>query len=226
MYLKNKSKIWATTANEARGQAQAIRYWDIISQAQCKTIAAAAPLNKIEFLECSTMGVHKDRKWGQSIIAAIKEFYIENDLWGGVPAKRKAQQAWSPEVPSGASSSKKSRTSISKPTKLATRLSMSQETENIGNSADPYADSGIDWDQLNGATTTSTSGSASTPAAIDSLQLTQTFKSQHFGSSNNRDTPSPSLLPPKVKNPYQNRQNKLSKYRMKVRVLRGAKDGG
>ena len=222
IYLRNKSKVWASEINDAKQAGeQDIRYWTIISQQQCKIIAAAAPLNKAEFVECSTMGVHKGRKWGQKIVAAVKDFYIENDLWGSVPSKRKVQEAWSPEVPpSQTPSSKRSRTSSSNPTNLAVRLSMSQEN------ADPYADSGIDWDHIAAPTTTTTTTTTTrgaSVAATDSLQLTQTFKFHHFGGGNNpntpsRDTPSPALLPPKkVKNPYMSGQNKLTKYRMEVR---------
>ena len=198
-YIRNKTKLWAFEESESSGRT--VRYWNVISNQQAKDLAQAAPLNKAEFMNCSTLGDAKNSKYGKKIVAAVKEWYIENELWDGVPNSRKTQEAWSPGVPSNkkkapVSAGRSSSGSGSK-RKLSvdrhggesqSKLRFSQEVDE-----DPF-DAGIDY----GAITNPT----------DSLQLTQTFRSSHFSGGG---AISPVILSPKPRNTYS--KNGLEKYK-------------
>ncbi|GMH94580.1 hypothetical protein TrVE_jg13575 [Triparma verrucosa] len=167
-HLVDQAKIWASDENDNKKDDTIpdIRYYSIISNAQTKDFAKIVPVNKAEFMACSGLGAAKDSKYGERIVEAVRNFLKINDQWGKIAQDRKVSSTWSPEPSQmsqflSQSSGKKSKT---------THRSINRTLSTPQPPSDPY-DAGIDFASI----------SVQQPAAIDSLQQSQTFKSQsHF----------------------------------------------
>ncbi|GMH65951.1 hypothetical protein TL16_g04322 [Triparma laevis f. inornata] len=64
-----------------------IRYCAIVSNQKAKTLGNAVPINKAEFMECSSMSTAKKEYYGERVIEAITGFLEYKGLGGKLDPK-------------------------------------------------------------------------------------------------------------------------------------------